>query len=200
MPFVLSLEFILHNKTILLIISYQNYNKLNLKMEKERTDSMNNFIFENTTKTYFGKGCVKEYLAEELSKYGNTIMLAYGGGSIKRNGIYDEIINILQSAGKNVIEFSGIMSNPTYTKVQQGAKLTKEKQVDMILAVGGGSVMDCCKAISLAAVYKGDIWEDFWERAGIINFKPLPLGVIVTVAGTGSEMNGGAVITNEEKK
>lgn len=161
---------------------------------------MNNFIFENTTKTYFGKGCVKEYLAEELSKYGNTIMLAYGGGSIKRNGIYDEIINILQSAGKNVIEFSGIMSNPTYTKVQQGAKLTKEKQVDMILAVGGGSVMDCCKAISLAAVYKGDIWEDFWERAGIINFKPLPLGVIVTVAGTGSEMNGGAVITNEEKK
>lgn len=161
---------------------------------------MNNFIFENATKTYFGKGCVKEYLSEELSKYGNTIMLAYGGGSIKKNGVYDEVVKILQSAGKNVIEFSGIMSNPTYAKVQQGAKLAREKQVDMILAVGGGSVMDCCKAISLATVYKGDIWEDFWERAGIINFKPLPLGVIVTVAGTGSEMNGGAVITNEDKK
>ena len=161
---------------------------------------MNNFIFENATKTYFGKGCVKEYLAEELSKYGNTILLAYGGGSIKKNGVYDEVVKILQSAGKNVIEFSDIMSNPTYAKVQQGAKLAREKQVDMILAVGGGSVMDCCKAISLAAVYKGDIWEDFWERTGIINFKPLPLGVIVTVAGTGSEMNGGAVITNEDKK
>ncbi len=96
---------------------------------------MNNFIFENATKTYFGKGCVKEYLSEELSKYGNTIMLAYGGGSIKKNGVYDEVVKILQSAGKNVIEFSGIMSNPTYAKVQQGAKLAREKQVDMILAV-----------------------------------------------------------------
>ena len=115
--FVLSLEFILHNKTILLIFSYQNYNKLNLKMEKERTDNMNNFIFENATKTYFGKGCVKEYLAEELSKYGNTILLAYGGGSIKKNGVYDKVVKILQSTQKNIIEFSGIMSNPTYAKV-----------------------------------------------------------------------------------
>lgn len=161
---------------------------------------MNNFIFENATKTYFGKGCVKEYLLEELSKYGNTVMLAYGGGSIKRNGIYDEVTQILNSAGKTIIEFSGIMSNPTYAKVKQGAELARKNGVNIILGIGGGSVMDCCKAISMAAIYDGDIWNDFWVRTGIVDFTPLPLGVIVTVAGTGSEMNGGAVITNEEKK
>lgn len=161
---------------------------------------MNNFIFENATKTFFGQGCVKEYLTCLCRSYGDNIMLAYGGGSIKKNGIYDEIMAILNKANKNVIEFSGIMANPTYQKVLEGAKLAKEKNVDLILGVGGGSVMDCCKAISMAAVYDGDIWTDFWARAGVIDFEPLPIGVVVTVAGTGSEMNGGAVITNEELK
>ena len=92
------------------------------------------------------------------------------------------------------------MSNPTYAKVQEGAKLARESGADMILAVGGGSTMDCCKAVSLAARYGGDIWEDFWAHPGVIDFDPLPLGVVVTVAGTGSECNGGAVITNEERK
>ena len=161
---------------------------------------MNNFIFENSTKVYFGKGCVKEFLAGNLSIYGNNVMLAYGGESIKKNGVYDEIKEILTAGGKNITEFSGIMSNPTYKKVLEGAKLAKENHVDVILAVGGGSVMDCCKAVSLAAAYDGDIWSDYWEKNGIVYFEPIPLGVIVTVAGTGSECNGGAVITNEEKK
>ena len=127
-------------------------------------------------------------------------MLAYGGGSIKKNGIYGEVVGILEKAGKTVVEFPGIMANPTYQKVLEGAALAKEVHADMILGIGGGSVMDCCKAISLAARYDGDIWEDFWARPGIIQTEPLPLGVIVTVAGTGSECNGGAVITNTEKK
>ena len=160
---------------------------------------MNNFIFQNATKVYFGQGCVKEYLAC-LTKNADTVLLAYGGGSIKRSGIYDEVVGILQNAGKTIVEFDHIMSNPTYAKVQEGAKLARESGADMILAVGGGSVMDCCKAVSLAARYEGDIWEDFWARPGVIEVEPLPLGVIVTVAGTGSECNGGAVITNEEKK
>lgn len=161
---------------------------------------MNNFIFENSTKVYFGKGSVKEFLAGSIKEYGNNVMLAYGGGSIKKNGVYDEINSILKAEGKNVIEFSGIMSNPTYSKVKEGAKLARDNNVDMILAVGGGSVMDCCKAVSLAAAYDGVIWADYWEKSGVVYFDPIPLGVIVTVAGTGSECNGGAVITNEEKK
>ena len=160
---------------------------------------MNNFIFQNSTKVYFGQGCVKEYLAC-LTKEANVVMLAYGGGSIKRNGIYEEVAGILQAAGKTIVEFPGIMANPTYAKVQEGARLARENRVDLILAVGGGSAMDCCKAVSLAARYEGDIWEDFWEQPGVVDFEPLPLGVIVTVAGTGSECNGGAVITHEEKK
>lgn len=161
---------------------------------------MNNFIFENGTKAIFGKGCVKEYLSCFLRHYGDNVMLAYGGGSIKRNGIYDEIMGILQGSGKNVVEFSGIMANPTYAKVLEGAKLAKENHVDVILAVGGGSVMDCCKAVSLAARYGSDIWTDYWAKPGIIDFEPVPLCIVVTVSGTGSEMNGGAVITNEELK
>lgn len=161
---------------------------------------MNNFIFENATKVYFGKNCVKEYLSCLTKDYGDTIMLAYGGGSIKRNGIYDEVTAILKKAGKTIVEFSGIMANPTYEKVLEGAKLAKENDVELILGVGGGSVMDCCKAISIAARYDGDVWTDFWARPGIFGFEPLPLGIIVTVAGTGSECNGGAVITNEKLK
>lgn len=161
---------------------------------------MNNFIFENATKVFFGQGCVKEYLSCLSSHYGKRVMLCYGGGSIKKNGIYEEVMGSLKEADKEVIEFAGIMANPTYAKVMEGAALAKEHKVDLILGVGGGSVIDCCKAISLAAAYDGDIWSDFWARPGIIDFEPVPLGVIVTVAGTGSEMNGGAVITNETLK
>ena len=161
---------------------------------------MNNFIFENSTKVAFGKGCVKEFLGGKVQEYGNNVMLAYGGSSIKKNGIYDEVVNILKENGKNITEFSGIMPNPTYKKVMEGAALAKKNKIDLILAVGGGSVMDCCKAVSMAAAYDGDIWSDYWEKAGVIYFEPVPLGVIVTAAGTGSECNGGAVITNEDKK
>lgn len=161
---------------------------------------MYHFIFENATKVYFGKGCVKEYLCGLVSQYGENVMLCYGGGSIKRNGIYDEITEILKAAGKNIIEFPGIMANPTYKKVLDGARIARENHADLILGVGGGSVIDCCKAISMAAVYDGELWTDFWAKPGVIDFKPLPLGVVVTVAGTGSEMNGGAVITHEELK
>lgn len=161
---------------------------------------MNNFIFENGTKAFFGKGCVKEYLACLSGHYGKNVMLAYGGGSIKKNGIYDEVRGSLERAGKNIIEFPGIMANPTYKKVMEGAELARKEKIDLILGVGGGSVMDCCKAVSMAAVYDGDIWTEFFARPGIMEFEPLPLGVVVTVTGTGSEMNGGAVITNEELK
>ncbi len=159
---------------------------------------MNDFIFENATKVYFGKDCVKKNLANILSSYGNKIMLCYGGGSIKKNGIYDEIITILKTLNKEVIEFNGISSNPTYRKVLEGVKLAKDSKVDLLLACGGGSVMDCAKAISLGVNYDGDIWNDFFAKQGVVDFDPLPLGIIVTTSGTGSECNGGAVITNEE--
>ena len=118
---------------------------------------MNNFIFENTTKVYFGKGCVKEYLACLTKKYEGNIMLCYGEGSVKKNGIYNEVAGILASTGKTVFEFSGIMPNPTYRKVLEGAEFARKHQIGLILGVGGGSVMDCCKAISLAARYAGDV-------------------------------------------
>ena len=161
---------------------------------------MEKFTFENKTKVYFGQGCVADHLPAELLRAGETVMLAYGGGSVKKNGIYKQVMDILTRAGKNVVEFPGIMANPTYAKVLEGAALAKGQGVDLILGVGGGSVMDCCKAISLAVRYDGDIWNDFWIKPGVIDFQPLPLGVIVTVTGTGSECNGGAVITNEALK
>lgn len=161
---------------------------------------MNNFIFENATKTIFGEGCVKEYLTCLLRHYGENVMLAYGGGSIRDNGIYNQVMESLAKVGKKVTEFSGIMPNPTYKKVLEGARTARENKIDFILGVGGGSVMDCCKAIAMAAVYGGDIWEEFFARPGIMEFDPIPLGVVVTAAGTGSEMNGGAVITNEKLK
>ena len=160
---------------------------------------MNNFIFENKTKVYFGKGGVKEYLGGLLANFGETVMLAYGGGSIKCNGVYDEIMGILNAQGKCVVEFSGIMSNPTYAKVQEGAKLARENHVDLILAVGGGSVSDCCKVTSAQAKLDEDIWEMQYTKHTLPT-KFIPLGTIVTVFGTGSEMNNGAVITHEEKK
>lgn len=160
---------------------------------------MNNFIYENKTKVYFGQGCVKEFLSCLIKDY-KTILMAYGQGSVKRNGIYDEVLNILMREGKNIVEFPGIMPNPTYEKVMEGVQLVREKQAEMILGIGGGSVMDCCKVIALAARSDKDLWQNFWERRGIIDFEPMPLGVIVTTGGTGSECNGAAVITNEEQK
>lgn len=160
---------------------------------------MNNFIYENKTKVYFGKGGVKEYLCCLLKNVGDTVMLAYGGGSIKKNGIYDEVTEILQKAGKTVVDFSGIMSNPTYRKVQEGAKLVRDNHVNLILAVGGGSVIDCCKIVSAQAKLDEDIWDmETVKRDYPSDF--VPMGAIVTAAGTGSEMNNGAVITNEDKK
>ena len=160
---------------------------------------MNNFIYENKTKVFFGRGCVKEFLTCLVKDY-DTIMMGYGQGSAKRNGIYDEVLGILMREGKTVVEFSGIMPNPTYKKVMEGVKLARAHQVQMILGIGGGSVMDCCKAVALAARYKGDAWGNFWDRKGIVDFEPIPVGVIPTTAGTGSECNGAAVITNEEEK
>lgn len=160
---------------------------------------MNNFIYENKTRVYFGKGGVEEHLGTLLKKYGDTVMLAYGCGSIKKNGVYDEIVSILNAAGKKIIEFPGIMPNPTYAKVQEGAKLARENHVDLILAVGGGSVSDCCKIVSAQAMSDEDIWAMEMERHNFPN-KFIPLGTIVTVFGTGSEMNAGAVITHENKK
>lgn len=160
---------------------------------------MNNFIYENTTKIYFGKGGVREYLGCLMKKVGSTVMLAYGGGSVKKNGIYDEITAVLEKTGKTVTEFSGIMSNPTYAKVQEGAKLARENHVDFILAVGGGSVIDCCKIVSAQAKLSEDIWDmENVEKNVPSDF--IPMGAIVTATGTGSEMNAGAVITHEEKK
>lgn len=159
---------------------------------------MNNFIYENKTKVYFGKGGVKEYLGCLLKKY-ETVMLAYGGGSIKKNGVYDEIMGILNSAEKKVVEFSGIMPNPTYEKVQEGAKLARKNNVDFILAVGGGSVIDCCKVISAQAKTEEDIWENEIQKKKFPT-EFIPMGAVVTASGTGSEMNTGAVITNEKAK
>lgn len=161
---------------------------------------MESFVFEYATKVYFGKGTAKEYLAKALSTYGRNVMLAYGGGSIKQNGVYEELTVILKDAGKTVTEFSGIMPNPTYTKVQEGAALAKKEKIDFILAVGGGSVIDCCKIIAAQAMMDEDLWEMEMERHQLPSVQPLPMGAIVTASGTGAEMNGGAVITNEEKK
>ena len=159
---------------------------------------MQKFVYEYATKVYFGEGAVREHLAEAVSGYGKNVMLAYGGGSVKKNGIYDELKTILENAGKTVTDFSGIMSNPTYAKVQEGAKLAKEQKIDFILAVGGGSVIDCCKIVAAQAKTDKDLWEmEMTEHQ--FPTEVLPMGAVVTASGTGAEMNGGAVITNEEK-
>ena len=160
---------------------------------------MNNFIYENSTKVYFGQGCVKEFLSS-LTRDSRNILLACGERSAKQYGIYDEVLNILMADGKNVVDFSGIMPNPTYEKVLEGIQLAKNHNIDLILGIGGGSVMDCAKAVSLGVRCNGDPWENFWERKGIVDFSPIPVGVIPTTAGTGSECNGAAVITNEKTK
>ena len=159
---------------------------------------MNGFTYRYPVTVYFGEKAAANNMPAELSKYGKTVMLAFGGGSIKKNGIYDEMIKLLRDAGKHVIEFTGIMSNPTYEKVQEGARLAKENSVDFILAVGGGSVIDCCKIVSAQAKTDEDIWEDEYGK-GKQPTEFIPMGAIVTAFGTGAEMNNGAVITNEEK-
>lgn len=159
---------------------------------------MNEFTFTYPTKVYFGEGVASKVLKRELDKAGKTVMLSYGGGSVKANGIYDEIRGILEEAGKEVVDFAGIMSNPTYAKVQGGAALAREKGVDFILAVGGGSVIDCCKVVSAQAKTEEDIWE---MEYGSYKFPAdgIPMGAVVTASGTGAEMNSGAVITCEDK-
>lgn len=159
---------------------------------------MNKFTFSYPIKVYFGEGSAAEAFLAELGKIGKTVMLAYGGGSIKMNGIYDEMKKILEQAGKTIVDFSGIMPNPTYSKVQEGAALVREQHVDFILAVGGGSVIDCCKVISAQAVLDEDIWDMEYGK-GQFPTAGIPMGVVVTASGTGAEMNAGAVITYEEK-
>ena len=159
---------------------------------------MQKFVYEYATKVYFGEGAAKEHLAEAVSGYGQNVMLAYGGGSVKKNGIYDEVKKFLEDAGKRVTDFSGIMSNPTYAKVQEGAALAKKEEIDFILAVGGGSVIDCCKIVAAQAKTDKDLWEmEMTDHQ--FPTEAVPMGAVVTASGTGAEMNGGAVITNEEK-
>lgn len=157
---------------------------------------MKNFTYTYPTHVYFGEDAAQKALNTELHA-SKTVMLAYGGGSVKKNGIYDEIVTILREQGKRIMDFSGIMPNPTYAKVQEGAALARKEQTDTILAVGGGSVIDCCKIIAAQAKTKEDIWNmEFVQHK--FPTDAIPLGAVVTASGTGAEMNGGAVITNEE--
>ena len=160
---------------------------------------MNNFKMTNMPKVYFGQGALKEALNTELKTVGDNVLLAYGGGSIKKTGIYDEVVTLLKEAGKNIFDFNGIMSNPTYAKVLEGAKIVKDNQIDFIIAVGGGSVIDCCKIVSAQAKVDQDIWQmEFVD--GKLPTEFIPMAAVTTASGTGSEMNNGAVITNEELK
>ena len=159
---------------------------------------MQKFVYEYATKVFFGEGAAKEHLAGAVSEYGDNVLLAWGGGSVKKNGIYDEVRSILENAGKKVTDFGGIMPNPTYAKVQEGAALARENKIDFILAVGGGSVIDCCKIVAAQAKTDRDLWEmEMTEHQ--FPAEAIPMGAVVTASGTGAEMNGGAVITNEEK-
>lgn len=155
------------------------------------------FSFYNPTRIHFGKSAMS-HLPEELARCGQNILLLYGKGAIKRIGLYDEVIKVLTACGKTVTELGGVKPNPSYAQVLEGARLVREHQIDLILAVGGGSVIDCAKAISVSAYTEGDPWQKYW-----VDFKPLdsrvvPVASILTMVGTGSEMNGGSVITNEE--
>ncbi|URZ16646.1 iron-containing alcohol dehydrogenase [Clostridium felsineum] len=159
---------------------------------------MNEFTFSYPVRVYFGEGAAKKALRAELGKVGETVMLAYGGGSVKTNGVYDELVQLLTEAGKEVVDFAGIMPNPTYSKVQEGARLVREKGVDFILAVGGGSVIDCCKVVSAQATLGEDIW-DMEYKSNKFPTAGITMGAVVTASGTGAEMNPGAVITYEDK-
>lgn len=159
---------------------------------------MDNFRFQNPTALYYGKGQIEEYLAGEIKQYGNRVLLVYGGGSIKRNGLYDKVHNILKNADMTVFELSGVEPNPRLKTVYEGIDICREEDIDFILAVGGGSVIDCSKAIAMGVEYEGDVWEIYQNKGEATD--ALPFGTILTLAATGSEMNAGGVITNWETK
>lgn len=158
---------------------------------------MQNFFFHNPTKLYFGQGQLGN-LAEELDQYGPNLLLVYGGGSIKKNGIYDQVTSILQKLNKNVFELSGVEPNPRVTTARKGIDICKQENIDFILAVGGGSTIDCTKAIAAGAKSEADIWDIVTKKVTIN--EALPFGTVLTLAATGSEMNSGSVITNWETK
>lgn len=160
---------------------------------------LGNFSYSNPTKLYFGEDSL-DFLSAELAKYGKNVMLCYGGGSIKKNGIYDKVVSILNTAGKTVFDDGGVMPNPTVDKLYEGCKIAKENKVDLILAVGGGSVCDYAKAVSVSAYCESDPWEKYYLNMEGVENEIIPVGCVLTMVGTGSEMNGGAVITNHEQK
>lgn len=161
---------------------------------------MNCFNYEYPVRQHFGKGCAESAIKEEMKRVETKcVMLAYGGASLKRTGLYDKVKAWLEESGKTVIDFGGIMPNPTYAKVQEGARIARSEQVGFILAVGGGSVIDCCKIVSAQAMMDEDVW-DAWYNDHRMPTKFIPMGAVVTASGTGAEQNNGAVITHEEKK
>lgn len=162
---------------------------------------LGNFIYYNPTKLYFGTK-VDQNLEEALKNFGKKVMLIYGSGSIKSNGIYDTVIKALKATEKEIVELFGVMPNPTLKKLEEGIKVAKENDVDLILAVGGGSSIDYAKGVAASAWYEGDAWENFWVKQNepVASQKVIPVGSVLTLAGTGSEMNGGSVITDESKK
>ncbi len=160
---------------------------------------LGNFSYSNPTKLYFGEDSL-EYLNEELTKYGKNVLLIYGGGSIKKNGIYDKVMEILKSNGKEIFEDPGVMPNPTVEKLYEGCRIAKAVNVDLILAIGGGSVCDYAKAVSVSTYCEEDPWDKYYLRMEDVENKIIPVGCILTMVGTGSEMNGGSVITNHESK
>ncbi len=157
------------------------------------------FTYCNPTKLYFGRDALNG-LNEELPKYGDTVLLCYGGGSIKKNGIYDKVVAILKSNGKTIIEDAGVMPNPTAEKLFEGCALARENRVDLILAVGGGSVCDYAKAVSVSAYCNENPWDKYYLRMEDPGNEIIPVGCVLTMVGTGSEMNGGSVITNHGQK
>ena len=160
---------------------------------------LGNFSYCNPTKLYFGEDSLSN-LREELPNYGKNVMLVYGGGSIKRSGIYDQVVKLLDEGGKNIFEDPGVMPNPTVEKLYEGCRIARENQVDLILAVGGGSVCDYAKAVSVSAHCEEDPWEKYYLRMEDVDNRIIPVGCVLTMVGTGSEMNGGAVITNHKTK
>lgn len=156
------------------------------------------FSFHNPTRIYFGKKSL-DNLSAELSNYGENVLLMYGKSAVKKIGLYDKVMDILKKSNKKVTELGGIKPNPSYTQVQEGARLVRENNIDLILAVGGGSTIDCAKAISVSAYSQSDPWQKYWIDGNEVDNKIVPVGSILTMAGTASEMNGGSVITNEEK-
>ena len=160
---------------------------------------LGNFSYCNPTKLYFGKDSLK-YLNDELPKYGKNVQLIYGGGSIKKNGIYGKVVEILRANGKNIIDDGGVMPNPTVDKLRDGIKKARENKADLLLAVGGGSCCDYAKAVSVSVNCDDDPWEKYYIRFEEPDCETLPVGCVLTMVGTGSEMNAGSVITNHESK